>query len=180
MELITTSVGNLVDIVVDPTTRYYYYYQFTIERHAVILFDRWLYWNDNFLNKIEKASMDGRNRTVIINTNVPITHSLTLDYKEQTLYWIDSDYRVLESSTVNGTNRRTIQLFSQTYSFYGISVFKATLYLSRHSKTIYRVSTSGHNFTHISIPYFCYKSYRQLKIFSLERQPQPETGNIML
>jgi hypothetical protein len=138
------------------------------------LFDRWLYWNDNFLNKIEKASMDGKNRTVIINTNVPVTHSLTLDYKHQILYWIDSDYRVLESSTVNGTNRKTIYSFSQSYYFYGISIFKDTLYLSQQS-TIYRVSTSGQNFTSISIPYLCYKSYRQLKVFSEERQSQ--TGN---
>ena len=71
-------------------------------------FNRWLYWNDNFFNKIEKASMDGQNRTVIIRTNVPVTHSLTLDYQEQTLYWIDSDYRVLESATVNGANRKIV------------------------------------------------------------------------
>ena len=77
--------------------------------------------------------MDGKNRTVIINTNVPVTRSLTLDYQEQTLYWIDSDYWVLEGAicTVNGTNRRTIYLFSQSYTFYGISVFDNTLYLSQ-------------------------------------------------
>ena len=68
--------------------------------------------------------MDGKNRTIIINTNVPVTHSLSLDYQHQILYWIDSDYRVLESSTVNGTNRKTIYLFSQSYSFYGISILK--------------------------------------------------------
>ena len=140
-----------------------------------LIYYRWMYWNDNFLNKIEKASMDGNNRTIIINTNVPVTHSLTLDYQHQILYWIDSDYRVLESSTVNGTNRKTIHSFSQSYSFYGISIFKDTLYLSQHSNTIYRVSTSGQNFTSISIPYLCYKSYRQLKISSEERQPM--TGN---
>jgi hypothetical protein len=119
--------------------------------------------------------MDGKNRTVIINTNVPVTHSLTLDYKHQILYWIDSDYRVLESSTVNGTNRKTIYLFSQSYSFYGISIYKDTLYLSRYSNIIYRVSTSGQNFTSISVPNLCYKNYIQLKVFSEERQPQ--TGN---
>lgn len=120
--------------------------------------------------------MDGRNRTVIINTNVPITNSLTLDYQEQVLYWIDSDYRVLESSTVNGTNRRTIYTFSRSYTFYGISFYKNTLYLSRYSNTIYRVSTSGQNFTSISVPYLCFKNYRQLKVLSQERQPQ--TGKL--
>ena len=133
---------------------------------------RWLYWNDNFLNKIEKASMDGNNRTVIINTNVPVTHSLTLDYQKQMLYWIDSDYRVLEGATVNGTNRRIIYSFSQTYTFYGISLYKDTLYLSQYRNLIYRVSTSGQNFTGIDNPYLCRKNYRQLKVFSEERQPQ--------
>ena len=141
------------------------------EGKAMTSYNRWLYWNDNFFNKIEKASMDGQNRTVIISTNVPVTHSLTLDYQEQTLYWIDSDYRVLESATVNGTNRKTIYLFSQRFTFYGITVFRDTLYLSQHSNTIYKVSTSGQNFTAISHPYLCYKNYRQLKVFRQERQP---------
>ena len=121
--------------------------------------------------------MDGKNRTVIINTNVPVTHSLTLDYQHQILYWIDSDYRVLESSTVNGTNRKTIHSFlrSNSLNFYGISIFKDTLYLSKHSNTIYRVNTSGQHFTSISVPHLCYKKYRQMKVFSEERQPM--TGN---
>lgn len=116
--------------------------------------------------------MDGKNRTIIINTNVPVTHSLTLDYQEQRLYWTDTDYRVLESSTVSGTNRRTIYSFSQSYTFYGISFFKDELYLSRYSNVIYRVSTNGQNFTSISVPYLCYKNYRQLKLLSEERQSQ--------
>ena len=119
--------------------------------------------------------MDGKNRTVIINTNVPQTHCLTLDYQEQILYWIDSDYRVLESLTVNGTNiRRTVYRFSQSRSFYGISLFKDTFYLSQYGSMVYspRLSTSGQNFTSISVPYLCYKRYLRLKVFSEERQPQ--------
>lgn len=167
-----TSAGNLQDIIVDPTTRYIFIInENQMVKTVIILFDRWLYWNDNFLNKIEKASMDGQNRTIIINTNVPLTHSLTLDYQEQRLYWIDTDYRVLECSTVNGTDRKTVYLFSQSYTFYGMSFLQDTLYFSQYG-TIQRVNTSGHNFTSISVPHLCYKSYRRLKIFSKERQPQ--------
>lgn len=167
-----TSAGNLQDIIVDPTTRYILIINDNqTVKTVIILFDRWLYWNDNFLNKIEKASMDGQNRTIIINTNVPLTHSLTLDYQEQRLYWIDTDYRVLECSTVNGTDRKTVYLFSQSYTFYGMSFLQDTLYFSQHG-TIQRVNTSGQNFTSISVPHLCYKRYRRLKIFSKERQPQ--------
>ena len=116
--------------------------------------------------------MDGKNRTIIISTNVPVTHSLTLDYQEQILYWIDTDYRVLESSTVNGTNRRTIYSFSRSYTFFGLSLYKDTLYLSQYSSSIYRVSTNGQNFTSINVPYLCRKRYYRLKVFSEERQPQ--------
>ena len=115
--------------------------------------------------------MDGKNRTIIINTNVPLTHSLTLDYQEQILYWIDTDYRVLESSTVNGTNRRTIYSFSETSTFLGLTLYKDTLYLSR-SNLINRVSTSGQNFTGMNNQYICPKIYRRIKVFSKERQPQ--------
>ena len=121
--------------------------------------------------------MDGKNRTIVINTNVPVTHSLTLDYQQQLLYWIDSDYRVLESSTVNGTNRKTVHSFTFSPTSYGISLFRDSLYLSRYTSAIYRVNTSGENFTTIKNPNVCYKDYRQLKVVSEERQPQ--TGKIV-
>ena len=126
-----TSAGNLQDIIVDPTTRYILIInENQMVKTVIISFDRWLYWNDNFLNKIEKASMDGQNRTIIINTNVPLTHSLILDYQEQRLYWIDTDYRVLECSTVNGTDRKTVYLFSQRYILWNVVSSRYTLLLS--------------------------------------------------
>ena len=116
--------------------------------------------------------MDGRNRTVIINTNVPLTHGLTLDYKAQVLYWVDNDYRNLESSNVDGTNRKI--LIDELSGNIGLSLFRDTLFLSQSSNRINNVSTTGQNFTSV-ISYstlLCYQHFRQLKIFSETRQPQ--------
>lgn len=116
--------------------------------------------------------MDGRNRTVIINTNVPLTHGLTLDYKAQVLYWVDNDYRNLESSNVDGTNRKI--LIDELSGNIGLSLFRDTLFLSQSSNRINKVSTTGQNFTSV-ISYstlLCYQHFRQLNIFSETRQPQ--------
>ena len=116
--------------------------------------------------------MDGKNRTIIIDTNVPVTHSLTLDYQMQMLYWVDSDYRKLESATVNGTNRKTVYMFPTTYNIIGLSLFEDTLFISQAGNSIYKMTTTGQNLTQIDIhTSHCYKAYRRLNVFSKERQP---------
>lgn len=115
--------------------------------------------------------MNGRNRTIVIDTNVPETYCLTLDYQQQTLYWFDRNYRKLESSSVDGTNRRTVYLFSNTYSHNGLSLLHGTLFLSRSSQ-LFSISTTGQNFTSINNAFTCRTSFSRLKILSEDRQPQ--------
>ena len=62
---------------------------------------------------IERASMDGTERTVIVSENLNNPLSIALDYSTQTLYWIDSP-GVLESASTDGSNRQTLDS-SQMY-----------------------------------------------------------------
>ena len=67
---------------------------------------RYMYWTDRGVSaKIEKASMDGGNRTVI-HTGLSEPCALTIDYHSQIIYWIDSS--TIEYSNVDGTNRRRL------------------------------------------------------------------------
>ena len=66
-----------------------------------------MYWTD-VGGSIERASMDGRNRTVIHNTALGQPNALTLDYSTQKLYWLDSQLYILQSSNVDGTDRITL------------------------------------------------------------------------
>ena len=137
---------------------------------------RWLYWNSN--RGIEKMSMDGKNRTIIINLErrqyyVDTILSLTLDYQAQMLYWIfyhrNNDSLVIESSNVNGTNQQTIlPLINNTVNYRHSLRFppRLTIYndifflFSPWSDEIYKLRTSGDNFmTFANSLAFCRDNY---------------------
>ena len=60
------------------------------------------------MSVIEKASMDGANRTILHNTRLMLPNALTLDISTQTLYWADARLDVVEKSNVDGTNRQLV------------------------------------------------------------------------
>ena len=128
-------------------------------------------------------SMDGKNRTVIINLDrfryyVDTILSVTLDYHAQMLYWIfyrkSNNTLVIESSNVNGTNRQTIlPLMSTTVNYRHslrfpprLTVYNDTFFLSSPwSDEVYKLRASGDNFM-IFINYlvFCRDNYYHLKV----------------
>ena len=75
---------------------------------AYISSNRYIYWVDYGLNKIERASLDGTSRQIIHSTNIIGPVALTIDYETQILYWIDSTIEKLESSSVSGSNRQVL------------------------------------------------------------------------
>ena len=89
-----------------------------------------MYWTDwGTIPKIEKASMDGSNRSVIHSTNLIWPNALTLDYASQVLYWADASLDKIESSNVDGSNRRVIVSTGVNHPF-GITLFEDKLYFS--------------------------------------------------
>ena len=121
---------------------------------------RLLYWNSG--RGVERMSMDGRNRTTIINVDTYDTIlSLTLDYQAQVLYWVfgnDSNGSlIIKCSNVDGTNQQTIlQLQNVHYDYYNyhywyhyslglsISVYNETLFLSSSpTRELYKIRTNG-------------------------------------
>ena len=91
---------------------------------------RYLYWSDwGTIAKIERASMDGRNRTVIHNTELVQPNGLTLDHSQQILYWTDAHRDRIESSRVDGSNRRVVSS-QMIYQPFDISVYRDILYFT--------------------------------------------------
>ena len=92
--------------------------------------------------KIEKASMDGQNRSIIHDTNLVGPSGLTLDYATQILYWTDQREGRIESSAVDGSNRSTVR--SQgVYQPFGISVYESTLYFTDLLNGINTINSEG-------------------------------------
>ena len=107
-------------------------------------------------------SMDGRNRTTIIDVDTyDAILSLTLDYQAQVLYWVygnDSNGSlIIKCSNIDGTNQQTIlQLQNVYYDYYiyhpfhhyslglSITVYNETLFLSLSSMSeLYKIRTNG-------------------------------------
>ena len=68
-----------------------------------------MYWSDwGIPAKIERASMDGMNRQVLIDTGVTWPNGLAIDYQLQRLYWADAFTDKIEYSNVDGTGREIL------------------------------------------------------------------------
>ena len=91
-----------------------------------------MYWTDwGNSPKIERASMDGSSRSVIVNTELGWPNGLTLDYSTQTLYWADAQLDKLEKSNVDGSMRtRLITPTNVVLHPFGITFYRNSLYWS--------------------------------------------------
>ena len=69
-----------------------------------------MYWTDwGDVAMIEQASMDGRARTVVIDTDLDQPWGITIDYDENRLYWVDAGLAKIEYSNLDGTGRVTLE-----------------------------------------------------------------------
>lgn len=87
---------------------------------------RRMFWSDDIQRRIERASMDGRSRMVLL-TNIRAI-GMTLDYDTQTLYWVDFVSRTLESSGVDGSNRVLLTELPPSSFPWDVTFFQGTLY----------------------------------------------------
>ena len=153
----------------------------------IALYIRLLYWNSD--KGIERMSMDGKNRTAIIDVTSSygdVILSLTLDYPAQVLYWVygnHSNYSlIIKCSNTDGTNQQTIlQLQNVHYDYYyyyyyhrhysstyssGLTVYNKTLFLSlTMTSDLYKIGINGDTslFINSSAQVFCRFQNYQLK-----------------
>ena len=68
-----------------------------------------MYWTDwGKTPKIERAYMDGTERTTIVTTNLGWPNGLCLDYVNERVYWGDAQQEKIESTDMYGHNRVVI------------------------------------------------------------------------
>lgn len=86
----------------------------------------WSEWGER--PKIERANMDGTNRSVIANTNLTWPNGLAVDHLTNKIYWTDAGTRSIEFANLDGTKRKILlgklilnykrQLATHTYERY--------------------------------------------------------------
>ncbi len=80
-----------------------------IVKFLIALLFRTIFWTDwGITPKIERSTMDGKDRLVIANTSLFWPNGLTVDYASKRLYWADAKHHVIESSNLDGTGRKTV------------------------------------------------------------------------
>ena len=139
--LFSNDIAALRAIIVDPTTRckpmYMYSTRSTLSTHDSIhvhpcteysILHRYFFWTDwGFFPRIERASMDGKERITLHSQGLVLPYALTMDYTTHTLYWADAALRVLESSSLDGSNRRPI-LSEHLRQPFSVTMFEDQLY----------------------------------------------------
>ena len=128
-----------------------------------------MYWvDDGAERRIEKASMDGRMRTVLHDTNLASLYGITLDYETQTLYWTNG--REIHSSNVNGLGRKQLTTELPNYG-YGITIFNNVLYFQDYYK-LHSVNISSEQFLANTSTGYLASNSQGIRIVSEGRQPQ--------
>lgn len=107
-----------------------------------------MYWIDwGSPAKIERASMDGTNRRVLISgDHIERPSGLAIDYTTRKLYWVDSKLKTIKHCSLNGTAIR--ELVNQGLkSPSAVTVFEDNIYWT-DARSIYKANKfTGQNKT---------------------------------
>ena len=70
-----------------------------------------MFWTSTYTAepRIERADMNGANRTMLVNTRLAYPSGLSIDhYMKGRIYWCDHKLNVIESMNPDGTDRRVV------------------------------------------------------------------------
>jgi len=107
-----------------------------------------MYWIDwGSPAKIERASMDGTNRQVLISgDHIEHPSGLAIDYTTRKLYWVDSKLKSIKHCSLNGTAIREL-LHQGLTNPSAVTVFEDDIYWT-DTRSIYKANKfTGQNRT---------------------------------
>ncbi|XP_035672642.1 prolow-density lipoprotein receptor-related protein 1-like [Branchiostoma floridae] len=122
----------------------------------------WMYWTDwGNPSKIERARMDGTQRSVIVNIGQGHwPNGLALDAAANRLYWCNGATGAIWTSGVTGSNPSPTQLFTQSAGdvnahLFGIAVDETHLYWTAWNiPGVHRISKSLTGYVRLNLPHF--------------------------
>lgn len=77
-------------------------------------------WGENA--QIERANMDGSNRTVLVSQGIEYVNGLTLDYEQRRLYWGDARFDRIEFIYLDIPNIRRVVIRETRFHIWGLHV----------------------------------------------------------
>ena len=139
----------------------------------MICLHRWMYWTDITTDRIERASMDGKSRTVLHSTGLSVARALTMDYDNQVLYWADDSYSRIERSNPDGSNRLVVTTISSSYAPFAMTYYSGRVYWAdtySSYRRIFSTSVTSPSITSVTsrLSYALYG----IQVVAKERQPR--------
>ncbi|KDR21144.1 hypothetical protein L798_04073, partial [Zootermopsis nevadensis] len=119
---------------------------------------------------LERTTLDGLNRTTLVQQNIVYPYGVTVDYPTQHVYWVDTYLDFVERIDYDGSNRRTIRKGFLVQNLYDITIFENNLYVtSWRNQSIIRLhkfnSDDHETVANLSRPF-------AIDIFHRQRQPE--------
>ncbi|CAH1258061.1 LRP6 [Branchiostoma lanceolatum] len=133
----------------------------------------WMYWTDwGNPPKIERARMDGSERSVIVNFGqFRWPTGLALDASANRLYWCNGGTGEIWTSGVTGSNPRKIYTHTDR-SLFGIAVDESYLYwTATNDPGIHRISKSLERSSYFKIRYSHFKSLHGIVVRTAANTP---------
>ncbi|XP_033127863.1 low-density lipoprotein receptor-related protein 2-like [Anneissia japonica] len=105
----------------------------------------YLYYADNGqIRQIVRASLNAKDRVVLVNTTISYVTDIAVDYVTNDVYWSDSRVDTIQRMKWDGTERTFVQEFITAPS--GIAIYKDYLYWTDFAhKRLYRASKDPSN-----------------------------------
>ena len=103
-----------------------------------------MFWTDwGAAPKIETATLNGTERTTLVNTNLQWPNGITLDRKHRLVFWVDAGKDRLESINYDGNNR-TLLFARNDFHFFGVTFDSPYIFISEwNHKSVFKMNISN-------------------------------------
>ncbi|XP_055372745.1 prolow-density lipoprotein receptor-related protein 1 [Condylostylus longicornis] len=96
-------------------------------------------------NGILVASLDGKHKKSLVETDVGWPISLSIDYPTGRLYWADYRKGTIETCFLNGKDRHVVKRFEKNEKPQKIDVFEDFVYIKLYDQSIIKLNKFGHD-----------------------------------
>ncbi|XP_041812193.1 low density lipoprotein receptor a [Chelmon rostratus] len=129
----TDSIRSTISVVTADGSRRKTLFHDDLSKPRAIVVDphsNFIYWTDwGHPAKIEKAGLNGGDRTALVTDSIVWPNGITLDLLNQRLYWVDSKLHTLSSIDVQGGGRRTLIIDEHKLAHpLGLTVFEERVF----------------------------------------------------
>nr|AHL26192.1 vitellogenin receptor [Pandalus japonicus] len=108
--------------------------------------NRIMFWTDLSRLRIEKASMDGSHRRVLVSTGLGIPNGLAIDQPAKRVYWMDATHSKVEYVDYYGADRKHLPDGSVSHPF-SMAIWQNRIYWSdlghEHIRSCLKISGKG-------------------------------------